>query len=115
MYYNITFKILIYTKIRSLEENQKSGRSFDFFREFIINPRDLIVKEPCKHAGTNFGYHYTDYKKEVNDQCSESLVLEMVLSIIVDSNYSYNLITGKSVTGLIGLITFISVRWFSKL
>ena len=65
-----------------------------------IDPKDLIVKRLYECVKADFGYQYTEYKEEVDNQFSKPLMSEMVSSIIVDSD-GYNLTIGKSITRLI--------------
>ena len=71
---------------------------------FIIDPRDPVVDRECKQLPVDFGNQHVEFTDEIDPRCPKPLMPEMETSIMAGSDHAHDLVTGKSVTGIIGFL-----------
>ena len=83
-------------------------------KRFLVDPRNPIVEGTHERVKIDFGNQCTEYEEEIDAECPMPFMDEIESSIMVDSGHGYDLVTRKSVTGLLGFIRFTLVGWLSK-
>ena len=82
-------------------------------RGYVIDPRPPIENIKFSKVTADFGNQY-DAKEELDSQLPEPLMDELVTTIFVDSNHDHDLLTGKSITGVIVFVGRTPIKYFSK-
>ena len=82
-------------------------------RGYVIDPRPPIENIKFSKVTADFGNQY-DAKEELDSQLPEPLMDELVTTIFVDSNHGHDLLTGKSITGVIVFVGRTPIKYFSK-
>ena len=61
-----------------------------------------------------FGHQYKYYTEEIDPYFPEFLIPELEITIFCDSDHAHDLVTGRSITGLIAFVGSTPVYWKSK-
>ena len=80
---------------------------------YVIDPRTPITNIKFQDLIPDFGNQY-DMKEEIDDKLPEPLMDELDVTIFVDSNHGHDLVTGKSITGVIIFVGRTPVKSYSK-
>ena len=70
----------------------------------------IIDADELNHIGDttklkpDFGNQYCEFEEEIDPEFPEALMDEIQMTIFADSNYDYDKVTGKLITGLIRLL-----------
>ena len=82
-------------------------------RGYLIDPRSPIVNMEYSEITPDFGNQY-DMEEELDIKHPDPLMNELPVTIFVDSNHGHDLITGKSITGLIVFVGRTPIALYSK-
>jgi hypothetical protein len=86
----------------------------------VMDPRPPIIdgssqSDNPKRPGTkDFTHQYKYFKEELDPYFPEMTVPELQITIFCDSDHGHDLITGRSITGLIAFVGSTPVYWKSK-
>ena len=83
-------------------------------RGYIIDPRDPIVDVEFESIIPDFGHQYSDFREEIDDQLPIPKMKELAITIFVDSNHAHDLVTGRSITGMICFVGRKPISYISK-
>ena len=62
----------------------------------------------------DFGHQYKYYKEHIDEEFPEATLEEMLTTIFCDSDHAHDLVTGRSITGLLGFVGSTPVYWKSR-
>ena len=62
----------------------------------------------------DFGHQYSDFREEIDDQLPIPKMKELAITIFVDSNHAHDLVTGRSITGMICFVGRTPISYISK-
>jgi hypothetical protein len=62
----------------------------------------------------DFGCQYQYFQEELDPRFPTPLIPEMDITLFIDANHAHDKITGRSITGLFGLVGCTPVLWSSK-
>ena len=80
----------------------------------VMDPRTPKIKEELTPQYEEFGHQYKYYKEEMDPYCPPPKVRELEITIFCDSDHAHDLVTGRSITGLIAFVGSTPVYWKSK-
>ena len=80
---------------------------------YIIDPRAPIENINYEKVQPDFGNQY-DFKEEIDEKLPESKMRELKITIFADSNHGHDLVTGKSITGVIVFVGRTPIKYISK-
>ena len=80
---------------------------------YVIDAKAPIENLTFTKVEADFGNQY-DMSEEMDDKLPEPIMKEIDTNIFVDSNHGHDLVTGKSVTGVIVFAGRTPVKYFSK-
>ena len=66
-----------------------------------------IVEDTSKEKSIryeDFGHQYKYYTEHIDEEFPEATLEEMLTMIFCDSDHAHNLVTGRSITGLLGIV-----------
>ena len=81
---------------------------------YIIDPRSTIVNVKYQDVVPDFGNQYEKINEEMDEQLPKQLMDELPVVIFVDSNHGHDLVTGKSIIGLIVFVRRTPISYVSK-
>ena len=62
----------------------------------------------------DFGHQYKYYKEHIDEEFSKATLEEMLTTIFCDTDHAHDLVTGRSITGLLGIVGSTPVYWKSR-
>ena len=80
---------------------------------YVIDPRPPTVNINYVDVKANFGNQY-DFKEDIDEKLPPPKMKELDVTIFVDSNHGHDLLTGKSITGVIVFVGRTPIKYFSK-
>ena len=80
---------------------------------YIIDPREPVENIVFSKVKADFGNQY-DRDEEIDEKLPQPIMDEVSTTIFVDSNHGHDLVTGKSVTGIIVFVGRTPIKYFSK-
>lgn len=85
-------------------------------RGYVINPAPLHVPTDYEIVAIkeDFGYQYTYFQEEMDPRFPKPLTKELDINFFVDADHGHDKVTGRSITGLIGLVGSTPIIWSSK-
>ena len=83
-------------------------------RGIVIDCDEPIGLDDYEILEPDFGHQYSDYEEEIDSSFPIPLMDEIRSTIFVDSNYSHDKVTGKSITGLVGFLGGTPITWYAK-
>ena len=81
---------------------------------FLTDSRNPIIEGDCAPIEVDFRNQCVDTKEEIDNIFPILLMSQMESNAIIDSYHGCNLMTGKSVTSLLGFIGLTPIGWFAK-
>jgi len=81
---------------------------------YIIDPRNPISFEKYSDVIPDFGNQYDNFEEEIDEKIPKPIMKELDVTIFVDSNHGHDLVTGKSITGVIIFVGRTPIKYFSK-
>ena len=79
-----------------------------------IKPRIWDKGETIVKFKEDFGGQYHYFKEELDPRFPKPLIQEMAISVFSDSNHGHDKKTGRSITGIFGLVGSTPIVWKSK-
>ena len=98
-----------------------SRRVLGYLKKFpkkgiVMDPSPPITNEdprsPTKQF-EDFGYQYQDFREEIDPKFPAQIIPELDITIFCDADHAHDLVTGRSVTGIIVFIGSSPVYWKS--
>ena len=87
-------------------------------RRIIVDSRDIIVEEGAeqllKDFRALFEEFYPDAYEEIDPNLPEPLMSEMTITVFHDSDHAHDVVTRRSITGIIIILGRTPVIWISK-
>jgi len=82
----------------------------------LIDPQPPTIKKngPTEVKYEDFTHQYKYYKEELDPGFPEPAVPELDINIFSDSDHAHDLVTGRSITGLLAFVGSTPVYWKSK-
>jgi len=80
---------------------------------YLVDSSDPIENITFSKVQPDFGNQY-DKTEEMDDKLPAPIMNELKITIFVDANHGHDLITGKSVTGLILFVGRTPIKYFTK-
>jgi len=82
----------------------------------LIDPQPPTIKKngPTEVKYEEFTHQYKYYKEELDPGFPEPAVPELDINIFSDSDHAHDLVTGRSITGLLAFVGSTPVYWKSK-
>jgi hypothetical protein len=82
----------------------------------MINPEPPEIDAPYDevHLNQDFGGQYHYFKEELDPRFPEALLKELEVNIFCDADHAHDKVTGRSVTGILGLVGSTPTIWSSK-
>ena len=62
----------------------------------------------------DFGHQYLDFREEIDDQLTIPKMKELAITIFVDSSHARDLVTVRSITGMICFVGRTPISYISK-
>ena len=81
---------------------------------YVIDPREPISIEKYSDVIPDFGNQYEKFEEEIDEKIPKPLMKELDINIFVDSNHGHDLVTGKSITGVIIFVGRTPIKYFSR-
>ena len=81
---------------------------------YTVDPRAPILNYKYEKLEPDFGNQYADFVEELDDKLPMQKMEELPITIFVDSNHGHDLVTGKSISGLIAFVGRTPIMWYSK-
>ena len=81
---------------------------------YIIDPRNPISVEKYSDVIPDFGNQYDKFEEDIDEKIPKAIMKELDVTIFVDSNHGHDLVTGKSITGVIIFVGRTPIKYFSK-
>ena len=94
---------------------------FGYLKKFpkkgiVMDPTPPIITE-YPDAPTEkfqeFGHQYQDFKEELDPKFPEPTITELDINIFCDADHAHDLVTGRSVTGIIAFVGSAPIYWKS--
>jgi hypothetical protein len=85
-------------------------------RGYVINPEPPKIEAPYDEVQLpqDFGGQYHYFKEDLDPRFPEPLLDELDVNIFCDADHAHDKVTGRSVTGILGLIGSTPTIWSSK-
>ena len=82
----------------------------------LINPQPPTIKKngPTEVKYKDFTHQYKYYKEELDPGFPEPASPELDINIFSDSDHAHDVVTGRSITGLLAFLGSTPVYWKSK-
>ena len=82
----------------------------------LINPQPPTIKKngPTEVKYKDFTHQYKYYKEELDPGFPEPAIPELDINIFSDSDHAHDVVTGRSITGLLAFVGSTPVYWKSK-
>lgn len=84
----------------------------------VMDPRpptiDISTNASDRQVYEEFTHQYKYYKEELDLYFPDPTINELDIAVFCDSDHAYDLVTGRSITGLIAFVGSTSVYWKSK-
>ena len=98
---------------------ERVKRIYGYLREYNAGAVRIRTNKPdySNLPDTNYDWMYTTYgnvKEAIPEDLPPSLGKSVVLTTYVDANLHHDLITGRSVTGILHLVNQTPVDWYTK-
>ena len=98
---------------------ERVKRIYGYLREYNAGAVRIRTNKPdySDLPDTNYDWMYTTYgnvKEAIPEDLPPSLGKSVVLTTYVDANLHHDLITGRSVTGILHLVNQTPVDWYTK-
>jgi len=84
------------------------------FQSVIGMSREPIKIEKYNDVLSDFGNQYDNFEEEIDDKFSDPRMKELPITIFVESNHGHDMVTGKSITGVIIFVGRTPIKYFSK-
>lgn len=83
---------------------------------YVINPAPLQIdpKYEIVKLKEDFGGQYKYFHEDIDPRFPTPLIPELDINLFVDANHAHDKITGRSITGLFGVVGSTPVRWGSN-
>ena len=82
----------------------------------VMDPRPPIIKAEGETlvSSKEFTHQYNYFKEDIDPLFPTPLVKELTINIFSDSDHAHDLVTGRSITGLLAFVGSTPVYWKSK-
>ncbi|MGH7955023.1 MAG: reverse transcriptase domain-containing protein [Gloeomargaritales cyanobacterium] len=81
---------------------------------YFINPESPRVEIQFEKVEPDFGHQYDYFVEELDPRFPEPLLNELDINIFADSDHGHDKVTGRSITGLIGMVGSTPTMWSAK-
>lgn len=81
---------------------------------YTVDPRAPILNYPYEKLEPDFGNQYADFVEDMDDKLPSPKMEELPITIFVDSNHGHDLVTGKSISGILAFVGRTPIVWHSK-
>ena len=81
---------------------------------YVIDPRPTIENLEYQDIVPDFGNQYEKIEEELDERLPDVKMEELPVVIFVDSNHGHDLVTGKSITGIIVFVGRTPITYVSK-
>ena len=82
----------------------------------VIDPTPPVIREDPqepKEVFEEFGHQYQYFKEELDPKFPKHTIKELVITIFCDADHAHDLVTGRSITGIIAFVGSTPVYWKS--